>query len=225
MSSSPDSTSLKPTPPPSRSPSEALPIELWLLIFEDKGLAYGDYKRIERVCKDFRKLLQSHSLDDRLFRSPLPAQPVKRGTKVTFHPALDRANLVCSSTQDAHVFINAPGEKHGFKPVSILDYPCAVEYATSPSSRKIKMNMGAGVEVANKEGVKVRDIVEATPKMWSSRPPNYIRQQVVAQLSIWDPELKAADLTWRDTLGDHCFWEGMRSASVASEDEVLLEER
>ncbi|GAA6017642.1 hypothetical protein JCM10207_001233 [Rhodosporidiobolus poonsookiae] len=223
MSDSSDSESPKPAPPPFRAPTRPLAPELWLLVFQQKELKHSDYKRLERVCKDFKKLIESHSLDDRLFRSPPPAQPVKRGTKVVFHPALSIANLVCTSTKDAYVFINSPSEEDGYKEASILDYPCADEYATNPSSRKIKMHMGAGVKASNKEGVKVRDVIEAVAKMWSSHPPDYVREQVVEANWDWNPDAKVADVTWLDTLSDHRFWEGMQSARVTSEDEVLLE--
>ncbi|GAA6017671.1 hypothetical protein JCM10207_001245 [Rhodosporidiobolus poonsookiae] len=132
MSDSPDSDSLKPTPPPSRSPSEALPIELWLLIFQDKGLRYGSYKSLQRVRKDFKKLIESHSLYDRLFRSPPPAQPVKFEDNVAFHPALGYANLVCLSPEDAYVFL-AERREDGSKTDFVRDFPCITVYATSPA--------------------------------------------------------------------------------------------
>ncbi|GAA6014416.1 hypothetical protein JCM10207_005453 [Rhodosporidiobolus poonsookiae] len=176
MSDSSDFESSEPAPPPFRAPTKPLAPELWLLVFQQKVLKYGDCKRLERVCKDFKKLIESHSLDDRLFRSPPPALPVKRGTK----------------------------------------------YATSPASRGVTMDMGAGVVVVRAGGVRVCDVVEAVAKMWSSRPPSYICQEITEEYRSWWPEITPSSITWRHTLGDHCFWEGMQSATVADEDIVFL---
>jgi hypothetical protein len=46
--------------------------------------------------------------------------------------------------------------------------------------------------------------------------------QVAMEQLQRDPEATPQSVTWRDTLGDHCFWEGMDDAKVVKPDWVRL---
>lgn len=152
--------------------------------------------------------VQSPKLDKRLFRSPPPATRLEPGNTVAFHPALDRTNLVCTSLSDAYVFVPKP----------VTDYSCVNDYATSPACTTLSLMMGSNPIVRNPLGVTVLDVIKRCVKMWTSKPPLERALQVVE----WEEEARVEEVTWRDTLGDHCFWEGMESAKVAKQDWVRL---
>jgi hypothetical protein len=138
-------------------------------------------------------------------------------------------------------------EDKGYYVVKVEDLSCFNEYATSPPSREIIWQMGGKPHVENPLGVTVKDAVVAAVKMWSSAPDVGVRESFV---EMFDPKLFEGDsdeedfeklmreefaeavglapgqkLTWRHTLGDHCFWEGMESARVLRSDVVALEPR
>ncbi|GAA6017659.1 hypothetical protein JCM10207_001240 [Rhodosporidiobolus poonsookiae] len=204
MFNSPDLENSKPTPLFSRPPTRALPVELWLPIFRDNKLAYGNYKSLQR----------SHSFDNRLFRSPPPAQPVEPGYKVAFHPVFDIADLICFSPKNVYSFLAK--QSHDSCNIDFVrDFPCTTEYATLPAGRIVTMKMGNGVKVARQEGVRVCDVVEAVAELWRIC-------EDLAQVHSWGPQTDTSDICWMDTLFDQCFWEGLRSATVVKTDKVLL---
>ncbi|BGP18240.1 hypothetical protein JCM10213_007869 [Rhodosporidiobolus nylandii] len=206
---------------PTQPPALRVPADVWFVVLERNELSYADLKRFSRVCKRFHEYEQDPSLDIRLFRSP-PVDKLKKGQSVAFHLALDKTNLVCTSVDDARVFIADASEKNGYRAVRVVDYPCADEYATSPASTVVTVNMGKGVAVVKDSGVTVRDVVEASATMWSSKPPLYIREEIAEMYLPLDPDYDLDTVTWRDTLGDHCFYEGMNLATVPRADGVVV---
>ncbi|GAA5893820.1 hypothetical protein JCM6882_003103 [Rhodosporidiobolus microsporus] len=204
------------TPPADASPVLALSTDLWLLIFEDEGLQYDDYKRLKRVCKSFYELEKSHSLDDRLFRSPPPIQPVEKGDTIRFHPAFDELDLVCSTVEDA--FADRYYGKEETPDVFAL--PVMKEFATSPACRRVYVPMGGEALAENPSGVTVEDVLHACAEMWRSQPDGETCAWI-ARLERIDP----SKVTCRDMLVDHCFYEGMLPASVLREDFVSLNVR
>ncbi|GAA6033795.1 hypothetical protein JCM8097_000345 [Rhodosporidiobolus ruineniae] len=216
MTDSPQPTS------PATSPALALPNEVWLAIFRRKELSYFDLKRLSRVCKRFHGFEQSKSLDDLLFRSPPPPLGLHKDTPVVFHPALDKANLVCTTPAEATVFLTRPNGtgKDGadFEAVPIVDYPCADEYATSPAATKVSFYAGGKPIIQNKAGVMVRDVVHRAAKMWSSTPPPEVLLSVDLEGFVGEGETP----NWRHTLGEHCFWEGMDKAKTIQNNWVRL---
>ncbi|BGP18264.1 hypothetical protein JCM10213_007895 [Rhodosporidiobolus nylandii] len=214
--------------PPSTDPSAPtqpsalrIPDDVWFVVLERNELSYADLKRFSRVCKRFHEYEQDPSLDTRFFRSP-PVDKLEKGQSVTFHPALDKTNLVCMSVDDASIFVDDASEKNGYRDVRVVDYPCADEYATSPASKIVSLNMGEGVAVVKDSGVTVRDVVEASATMWSSKPPLYIREEIAEMYLPLDPDYDLDTVTWRDTLVDHCFYEGMNLATVPRADGVVV---
>jgi len=136
----------------------------------------------------------------------------------------------------------------GCKWLKITDLACYDEYATSPPCRSLRWEMGGNPLVKNDQGVTVEDAVVAASQMWSSEcPPQVIanwkrgnsqrdfewglkekkldkvalkafKQKYKEDTGI-DPDKK---LQWRETLGDHSFWEGMDEARVVGADSVPL---
>ncbi|GAA5893791.1 hypothetical protein JCM6882_003096 [Rhodosporidiobolus microsporus] len=201
-----------------------LPTELWLLVFErDDVLTYRDLKRLSRVDKRFHEIEKSHSLDDALFRSPPPAKPVEKGDPVRFHPVLNEASLVCTGVEDAHVYIRGKKDDDDSSPfVSVGDFPCVNEFATSPACKVVAVAMGGKPVARNASGVTVLDVVKASAAMWKSKPDTDHLLSISDWLLEGDPELDMREVTWRDTLGDHCFWEGMDKARCVKTGVVVL---
>jgi len=140
-------------------------------------------------------------------------------------------------------------ESDGCKWLKITDLACYNEFATSPPCRSLRWELGANPHVKNDQGVTVKDAVEATVKMWTTEVPAHVRsswermnssgrdfesgleeeKMDEAALQAYkkkykedtgiDPDKK---LQWRETLGDHSFWEGMDEARAIGVDSVRL---
>jgi hypothetical protein len=106
--------------------------------------------------------------------------------------------------------------------VPVTNYPCTDEFATSPAVTTVSIMMGSNAIVRNAKGVTVMDVVKRCAKMWASKPPMEVAEQVAEDMMGWDPDATSESVTWLDTLGDHRFWEGMQSAIVAKPDWVRL---
>ncbi|GAA5969050.1 hypothetical protein JCM3765_005279, partial [Sporobolomyces pararoseus] len=136
-------------------------------------------------------------------------------------------------------------EDNGYRVIKVKDVAAFNEYATSPPCREIVWEMGGKPRISNPRGVTVRDAVVAAVEMWSSEPGEEVREQLAMSLGIgpYSEETEDEDeayrivkeeliesmgmapgqkLTWRHTLGDHCFWEGMEFARARNSDVVVL---
>ncbi|BGP18198.1 asparagine-linked glycosylation protein [Rhodosporidiobolus nylandii] len=211
-----------PSPLAAEPPALRLPDDVWFAVLERKELDYTDLKRFSRVCKRFQAYEQSATFDSRLFRSPPSDKPLKVGDHVDFHPAFQHINLVCTSTEDAFWMYgdekkekDEDGVPHGWLFLK-------KEFATSPAAKFVYIGMGGEVLAHNDSGVTVFDVVKATAEMWSSELDEDVVGDFVGHYGedVFDGEEK---MTWRDTLLDHCFYEGMDSAAVMGGGWVRLE--
>ncbi|GAA5825450.1 hypothetical protein JCM11251_006989 [Rhodosporidiobolus azoricus] len=201
-----------------------LSTEIWIEIFERDELTYQDLKRLTRVCKRFHEIEKHHPLDHRLFRSPPPANPIEKDQSVRFHPVLNDTSLVCTSLEDANVYLRNKQDEDGSPFVPVATFPCVNEFATSPACKIVAIKMGGKPVARNSGGVTVKDVVEASAAMWTSKPD----EMTLFSMADWLFEECGADevdideVTWRDTLGDHCFWEGMEGARCTKKGVVWL---
>ncbi|GAA5874531.1 hypothetical protein JCM8547_002186 [Rhodosporidiobolus lusitaniae] len=232
----------------------APPNEVWFDMLEQENLGYIDLKRFGRVCKHFHKLEQDKALDHVLFRAPPPDPPVNQGQSVRFHPALDLANLVCTTVEEATFFVSLPkaknkeasppksgsnndeppesgsndDEKNETVFVPITRYSCIYDFATFPAATSVSIRKGSNLIASNPSGVTVLDVVKRVVKMWTSVVPEEVRYSAMMSLGEEEMEWKGVSfetIRWRDTLGDHCFCEGMEMVQAVRENYVRLTPR
>ncbi|GAA5854548.1 hypothetical protein JCM3766R1_002117 [Sporobolomyces carnicolor] len=197
-----------------------LPDEVLLLILREPSLTYNDLKRVSRVSMRLHSLEQDESLDLKLFRKHLPAPSssstddqivlCKRGVEVKNHPILDRADLTADDLDEADVF--------GLDNVFLSDLACYHEMATSPPCRVLNFAMGGRPRARNETGVTVEDAIVTAVEMWDEE-----LNEIDERLYFDDPfSDEGRAHTWRDLLGDHCCWEGVREVTVIEPDVVSL---
>ncbi|GAA5986821.1 hypothetical protein JCM5350_005252 [Sporobolomyces pararoseus] len=187
-----------------------LPDETLLAIFLQPRLSYSDLKRVSRTCKKLHAIEQDESLDLKLFRKGLPPPPsplvlCPQGTKVEYHPILDRAFLTATKLEDVILFVDNPRrektgddsskeaeeeeekegeEEDGYRVVKVKDLAAFNEHATSPPCREIVWEMGGQPRVSNPGGVTVGDAVKAAVNMWSSDPGAGVREELAMALGL-----------------------------------------
>ncbi|KAJ8292684.1 hypothetical protein OF846_003959 [Rhodotorula toruloides] len=149
----------------------------------------------EASQRPFHELEKSPSLHLKLFRQPSdPANPLKAGQPVRFHPVLDVTWLSRPDLDEADITVFPKSRKRnleeadepmegadpsdnddesdtgsdGVRHYKPLDLPVAAEYATSPPSTKVIFLAGTGPVMADKRGVRVRSVIEAVTSMWAS---------------------------------------------------------
>ncbi|BGO93431.1 hypothetical protein NBRC10512_005328 [Rhodotorula toruloides] len=197
-------------------------------------LDYADLKRFSRTCRPFHELEKSPSLHLKLFRQPSdPANPLKAGQPVRFHPVLDVTWLSRPDLDEADITVFPKSRKRnleeadepmegadpsdnddesdtgsdGVRHYKPLDLPVAAEYATSPPSTKVIFLAGTGPVMADKRGVRVRSVIEAVR---GGPEPTEEDLEELESMTMWD------------TLGDCTFWAGMSSARAVGDDSVAL---
>jgi hypothetical protein len=122
---------------------------------------------------------------------------------------------------NARILIDRPETKDGYEAISVASFPCTNEYATSPAASTVRIEMADGISVVKNAGVTVLDVVKACIKKWSSAPPEWIAEDVAETISSWMP-MDTEKVRWKDTLFDHCFYEGMQSATAINSKVVSL---
>ncbi|BGP01861.1 putative DNA mismatch repair protein [Rhodotorula toruloides ATCC 204091] len=173
-----------------------LPSEIWLRVLRLPTLDYADLKRFSRTIRRFHELEKSPSLDLKLFRQPFdPANPLKAGQPVRFHPVLGVTWLSRPDLDEADIMVFPKSRKRnleeadepmegaepsvnddksdtgfdgGVRHYKPLDLPVSAEYATSPPCTKVIFLAGTGPVMADKRGVRVRSVIEAVTSMWAS---------------------------------------------------------
>ncbi|BGP26230.1 hypothetical protein JCM10295v2_005174 [Rhodotorula toruloides] len=144
-------------------------------------------------------------LDDRLFRTKAPKR-LKPGTIVAIHPILDETICIFSDKKPvAYADINRDSGR------TVFAYPAAEEFATNPacSVMLVHLNTSKPLPVTDRNGVKVKRLLQRLSWYWNAKPPLIIRYAVASNLEM-DPD----KVGWIDTLGNHCGWAGWEFGKV-----------
>ncbi|GEM10248.1 salivary gland secretion 1 [Rhodotorula toruloides] len=148
---------------------------------------------------------QDARLDDRLFRTKAPKR-LKPGTIVAIHPILDETICIFSDKKPvAYADINRDSGR------TVFAYPAAEEFATNPacSVMLVHLNTSKPLPVTDRNGVKVKRLLQRLSWYWNAKPPLIIRYAVASNLEM-DPD----KVGWIDTLGNHCGWAGWEFGKV-----------
>lgn len=156
---------------------------------------------------------QDTRFDDRLFRTKAPKR-LKPGTLVAIHPLLNETICIFTDKKPVtYADIDRNSERTAF------DYPAAEEFATNPacSVMLVHLNTSKALPVTDRNGVKVKRLLQRLSWYWNAKPPLDIRYTVASQLEL-DPE----KVGWIDTLGDRCGWAGWEFGKVEDDGSVHL---
>ncbi|KAK4330093.1 Salivary gland secretion 1 [Rhodotorula toruloides] len=187
------------------------PDELWFLILDE--LDYIGLHRMAGVPKRLARLVKDTRFDDRLFRTKAPKR-LKPGTMVAIHPLLHETVCIFADKKPVtYADIERDSERTAF------DYPAAEEFATHPacSVMLVHLNTSKALPVTDRNGVKVKRLLQRLSCYWNAKPPLDIRYTVASQLEM-DPD----KVGWIDTLGDHCGWTGWEFGKVEDDGSVHL---
>ncbi|BGO93370.1 hypothetical protein NBRC10512_005537 [Rhodotorula toruloides] len=201
-----------PSEAPVKEPAASrAPDEVWYLILDE--LDYIGLHRMAGVAKRFQKLVKDTRFDDRLFRTKAPKR-LKPGTLVAIHPLLNETICIFTDKKPVtYADIDRNSERTAF------DYPAAEEFATNPacSVMLVHLNTSKALPVTDRNGVKVKRLLQRLSWYWNAKPPLDIRYTVASQLEL-DPE----KVGWIDTLGDRCGWAGWEFGKVEDDGSVHL---
>ncbi|GAA6017688.1 hypothetical protein JCM10207_001250 [Rhodosporidiobolus poonsookiae] len=114
------------------TPTLSLPLEILFLILERPELDYLALKRLQRVCRTFKRHIETSRFDARLFRAPRPdARSLWNIGPVTPHPALSFPSYFLSTPSSSP--LSSSSFRPSFAPELLTAHPVLSEPATSPA--------------------------------------------------------------------------------------------
>ncbi|GAA5839791.1 hypothetical protein JCM5353_003764 [Sporobolomyces roseus] len=146
--------------------SLSLPDELWIQVLLE--LDYFQLKKASRICKKLKRIIQDSKFDKVLFRAVPPSPALRRGDRVTIHPALGNTECIVHAF-DGHPIYSEKGNEHFLKDIPHL----LNETATSPASAVIQMILLATERphtLHRQTGVTIGDGLEELTRFWNSKP-------------------------------------------------------
>ncbi|GAA6017611.1 hypothetical protein JCM10207_001223 [Rhodosporidiobolus poonsookiae] len=156
-----------------------------------------------------------------LFRTPPPSSIPPR-TSIRPHPIFDSFELIDADLRRMTAFLDrrAPQSAKfaGYRFLRVARLPVAGDFATSPAVRQIELVFKGIVTAAeNPQGVTVLDVMQASARLWASKPPLPVAEEVASvynshplQLELYRPE----EITWQHALFDHRFFEGFQEVDL-----------
>ncbi|ORY42720.1 hypothetical protein BCR35DRAFT_285467 [Leucosporidium creatinivorum] len=196
-----------------------LPDETWLEILAQGGLDYKDLKCVSMVCRRLNKLEKDSSLDSILFRA-LPTTIIKKGASVKVHPVLEDAWM---SVVESDFAILLDSERDIER--NVYELECAMDFATSPASKCLIIDMGKGLEIRREVGVTVWHVLKAVSKMWKEPAPKHMIRQKRFRRDPWDDDEEDGPITWAHLYEDCNTWTGWEKPKVRKDGEVTLKNR
>ncbi|BGP50030.1 hypothetical protein JCM10450v2_005938 [Rhodotorula kratochvilovae] len=192
---------------PSRvsSSSSSLPDEVWFLILD--SLDYEGLHRASRLCKRDKRF------DNALFRTK-PPKTLPANTEVDIHPLL-QSTLCIFTGKDAHTWADLGRDDFTRR---AFDYPAVDEYATNPACGILNLDVRTGKDVAvtDRNGIKVRRVLQRLEHYWGAKPTSWIAQEIAVEQRV-----DVDKVTWQMVLGDHCGWTRWRDATVENEGKAV----
>lgn len=154
---------------------------------------------------------QDSSLDALLFRAP-PATPIKKGASVEVHPLLEDTFMTIIGSDDAPlVSFRTDKEFNAHK------LHCTEEFATSPATECLIIDMAKGLKLKKATGVTVKHVLGAVGKMWEEAVPEYMVDEFLN-----DCRNKEGVVTWGAAYCERNGWTGWETPRVRKDGEVTI---
>ncbi|GJN92837.1 hypothetical protein Rhopal_005875-T1 [Rhodotorula paludigena] len=185
-----------------------LPIEIWWMVLDH--LDYRGLHKAQLLCKQVQTLIQDERFDAILFREPPSKGKLPSNMQVAIHPLLQSVSCIFTGS-DAITWADMAKDNWTR---TAFEYPAVDEFATSPSCDIVNLHVNTAktVPVTDRNGVKVRRVLQRLGKHWSSKPTRFVAEQLAAQEGV-DPD----KTTWLLALGDHNGWAGWKEAFTENE--------
>jgi len=99
-----------------------------------------------------------------------------------------------------------------------FEYPAVDEFATVPACGIMNIDVGVGKKfpVTDRNGVKVRRLLQRLGHFWGQKPPAWMAYRIHGEYDVGPDEV-----TWQMMLGDRCGWTGWASAVVENEGKAV----
>ncbi|GAA6030223.1 hypothetical protein JCM8097_008996 [Rhodosporidiobolus ruineniae] len=193
---------------------DRLPDELWLEVLANLDY-YRDLQTVRRVCKKVDSWVKSSALDANLFRRPPSSTPLKPGSYVELHPAIDGVEGVMF--EPGFVTVQCWEYEHQDE-LNLFDYPAMQDFATQPACTALSCalfesydGMETAFVVEDPEGVKVCEFLTKLNEYWTG-----------VSSSRWTSDRKVncklqSERSWSIDLGDRNGWVGWYRPTVDSD--------
>lgn len=163
---------------------------------------------------------QDTSLDSILFRAHPSIIKIKRGSPAIVHPVLEATWLTYLDLRCAIVNNYTTDTEH-----NVCELRCRKEFATSPATKRLVIDMGPGLKIKKKKGVKVKHVLRAVCEMWEKPvSEELIRRKRFKRKDPFRCE-EEEPITWWDLYGERRSWAGWETLEVRKDGEVTLKNR
>ncbi|TNY18124.1 hypothetical protein DMC30DRAFT_356048 [Rhodotorula diobovata] len=191
---------------------DSLPDELWFQILDE--LDYEGLHKAARLCKKVKAFIQDERFDDVLFRTK-PPKKLPANSRVEIHPLL-QATYCVFTKKDALTWASMGSDDSSEH--TAFEYPAVDEFATVPACGIMNIDVGIGKKfpVTDRNGVKVRRLLQRLGHFWGQKPPAWMAYRIHGEYDVGPDEV-----TWQMMLGDRCGWTGWASAVVENEGKAV----